>query len=65
MDLLSLLVLLLVFACVCWGAFYICDRSGFPPPVKWIVGAILLIILLAFALGQFAGGAFLHRPILR
>jgi hypothetical protein len=66
MDPITLLVMLIVFVAVVWGGFYICDRAGFPVPVRWIWGAICLIVLLYFLVGQVGGGgAFLHHPILR
>ena len=64
MDLITLLVLVIVFVVVVWGGFYICDRAGFPVPVRWIWGAICLVVLLYFLIGQISGGgAFLHRPL--
>ncbi len=45
----SLIIAVLVFAILVYGAFYICDKSGFPPPVRWIVGAVFLIVLLSWA----------------
>jgi hypothetical protein len=63
MDLISLLVLVIIFVAVVWGGFYICDRSGFPVPVRWIWGAICLVVLLVFLLNQVGGGTALHRPL--
>jgi Na+/H+ antiporter NhaC len=64
MDLITLLVLVVVFVAVVWGGFYVCDRAGFPQPVRWIWGAICLIVLLYFLVGRIDGsGAFLHRPL--
>ena len=48
MDLLTLLVVCFVV----WGGFWICDRAGFPVPVKWVWGAVCLIVLLYLVLGQ-------------
>lgn len=45
----SLIIAVLVFAILVYGAFYICDKAGFPPPVRWIVGAVFLIVLLSWA----------------
>lgn len=58
-QLIQLLVLVVIFGVVVWGAFCICDRSAASQPVRWIVGAILLIALLYFMAGQFGGG--LHQ----
>jgi hypothetical protein len=64
MDLITLLIVLIVFAAVVWGGFYVCDRAGFPAPVRWIWGAIFLVVMLYFLIGQIGGiGAFLHRPL--
>jgi hypothetical protein len=63
MDLITLLVLLLVFCVVVWGGFYICDRAGFPVPVRWIWGLLCLIMLIYFAVSQIGGGSFLHAPL--
>lgn len=45
-PLINLLILIAIYACIVWGAFYICDRAGAPQPIRWIVGLILLIGLL-------------------
>lgn len=63
MDLITLLFTVLVFALVVWGGFWIIAHSGFPPPVTWIWGALCLIVLVYFLLGQATGLAFLHRPL--
>ena len=63
MDLITLLVLIVIFAAVVWGGFYICDRAGFPPPVRWIWGIVCLIVLLGFVAGQMGGGSYLHAPL--
>ena len=52
MDLITLLVALAVVSFVVWGGFWVCDRAGFPVPVKWVWGAVCLIVLLYFVLGQ-------------
>ncbi len=49
MDLLiSLLIYVVIFAIVVYGAWWVCVKFGMPAPVMWIVGAILLIALLLF-----------------
>ena len=62
MDLITLLIALVVVCFVVWGGFWICDRAGFPPPVKWIWGALCLIVLIYLVMGQ-VGGAGLHTPL--
>ena len=62
MDLITLLVALVIVCFVVWGGFWVCDRAGFPVPVKWVWGAVCLIVLLYFVLGQ-AGGT--HLPVFR
>lgn len=64
MDLITLLIEVIVFAAIVWGGFYICDRSGFPVPIRWIWGALCLIVLLYFMLNQVGGTTILHRQIL-
>jgi hypothetical protein len=63
MDLLGLILLVIIVIAVVWGGFWICDRAGFPIPVKWIWGAICLIVLLILVLGQIGGGINLHAPL--
>lgn len=66
MDLINLLIFVIIFAAGIWGAFYICDKAGYPPPVRWVVGAVLLVILLIAALSMLGvTGDVLHRPILK
>lgn len=54
-QLISLIVLICVFCGIGWLGFWICDRAGFPFPVRWIFGVIMLIALLYIIAGQFAG----------
>lgn len=59
MELITLIVIIVVFACVIWALNWACASFGMPPPVKWIIGAIIIIILLAFLLnvtGLYTGG---------
>ena len=51
-PLLSLLVAVVIFAIAVWGLKWLCDAFGMPAPVRWIVGAILIVILLAFVLDR-------------
>jgi hypothetical protein len=50
-PLISILIAVLIFAVIAYGAFYICDRAGFPLPVRWIIGVILLLVLLYYVAG--------------
>lgn len=45
----SLIVAILIFAIIAYGLFWVCDKAGFPQPVRWVVGAVLLIVLLSWA----------------
>ena len=63
MDVVTLLILALVFACVAWGGFWVCDRAGFPLPVKWIWGGVCLLVLVGFLAERVGGGGWLHRPL--
>lgn len=60
----SLLVAVLAFSILAYVAFWICDKAGWPPPARWIVGAILFLILL-YVIGGFihpvAWSTFGHR----
>ncbi len=54
--LITLLVYIIVFAIVGFGLIWVCDKFGLPQPVKWICGAILLVIILVFVAGQLGDG---------
>jgi uncharacterized membrane protein YcjF (UPF0283 family) len=54
--LITLLVYIIVFAIVAFGLSWVCDKFGLPQPVKWICGAILLVIILVFVAGQLGDG---------
>lgn len=56
--LISLLIWGMVFAIVAYGLVWVCDHFALPQPVKWICGAILLVILLVFVAGQLGDGQF-------
>lgn len=51
-PIITLIVWILVFCGIGWLGFWICDRAGFPQPVRWAFGGIMLIILLYFAASQ-------------
>ena len=50
--LISLLIWAIVFGIIAFALVWVCDKFGLPQPVKWICGAILLVILLVFVAGQ-------------
>lgn len=58
-QLITLLIYVLIFAIVAFGLKWVCDSFAMPPPVLWICGGILLIILLIFVAGR-AGLAPIH-----
>ena len=51
-NLIHLLIYAIIFAIVAYGLKWVCDNFGMPPPVLWICGGVLLIVLLLFAAGQ-------------
>lgn len=53
--LLYFIVAIVIFGVLAWGAFWLCDKAGAPQPVKWVVGAIFLLILLFAAVRMFSG----------
>jgi hypothetical protein len=57
-QLLGLLVMVVIFAVVAYGLWWVCNKFGMPQPVMWIVGAVLLIFLLYFIAGQVGGHSF-------
>lgn len=57
-QLISLIVVVVIFAVVAWGAWRLCVMFAMPQPVLWIVGAILLIFLLYFISGQVGADSF-------
>jgi hypothetical protein len=59
-QLISLIVAIVIFACVAYGLAWVCDKFGMPQPVKWLVGAVLLIFLLYWVSGQVGAPVNLH-----
>lgn len=55
-QLISLLVMFLIFGCVGYCMYWVCTHFQAPPPVFWICGVILLVFLLYFLMGQFGNG---------
>lgn len=51
-PLIALIIWVIVICAFVWLGFYICDKAGFPPPVRWIFGAICLLILIVFMLSK-------------
>jgi hypothetical protein len=60
-TLIQLLILIVIFAIVAYGLWWICVKFGMPQPVLWLVGAILLIIILLYISGQL-GGTHVNLP---
>lgn len=48
-TLVSMLVVMIIFACIAYALWWICTRFALSPPVLWLVGGILLIFLLLYA----------------
>ena len=59
-QLIQLIIYIVIFAVIAYGIFWVCTKFAMPQPVMWIAGAILLIILLIFAAGQFGSGHSFH-----
>ena len=61
-----LLIYIVLFVIVAYGLLWVCERFAMPQPVRWICGAVLLIVLLLFIAGQLGvtGGTLplLRRP---
>lgn len=55
-QLISLLIMIVIFAVVAYGLWWVCTKFGLPQPVLWIVGVILIIFLLYFVAGQVGVG---------
>lgn len=55
-SLISLLVVIVIFAVAAYGLWWVCMKFALPQPVLWIVGVILLIFLLYFIAGQVGMG---------
>jgi Kef-type K+ transport system membrane component KefB len=53
----SLVITLGIFALVVWGISWVCARFGMPPPVLWICGGLVLIIMLYYLAHLVSGGA--------
>lgn len=51
-HLIQLLIYAIIFAIVGYGLKWVCDAFAMPPPVLWICGGVLLIVLLMFAAAQ-------------
>lgn len=62
MDVISLLVSLIIFAVVAYGVWWVCVKFGMPPPVLWLAGGILLIIMLYYLARQFGVGGPMIVP---
>lgn len=47
-QLISLLIVLIIFCIIAYGMYWVCVKFALPQPVMWICGAILLIMILIF-----------------
>lgn len=56
--LISLLIAVVVFAVVIYGLVWVCDKFQVPLPVRWILGAIILIFILVWASQNLGSGSF-------
>lgn len=54
-QLIGLLIALIIFAIIAYGLWLVCTKFQLPPPVLWLCGAVLLIIILLWAAHTFAG----------
>ena len=57
-ELISLLIIVLIFAVAAYGLWWVLTKFGAPQPAFWIVGVILIIFILYFLVGQFGDGGF-------
>jgi hypothetical protein len=64
-QLIQLLVMLVIFAIIAYGLWWVCVKFALPQPVMWIVGVILLIFLLYFIAGQVGAGGGSLFPLRR
>ena len=53
MDVMTLLVSVVLFACVAYGVWWVCQRCGMPAQVFWLCGGVLLMMLFMFLSRQF------------
>lgn len=65
MDIIQLIFVIVIFACIVWGLDWAIAHFGLPAPVRWIVGALVVVILLLFLL-RVTGlwDLNLHAPVL-
>jgi predicted metal-binding membrane protein len=54
-QLIGFLVVLIIFAIIAYGLYWVCIKFALPQPVLWLCGAILLIIILIYAAHTFGG----------
>jgi hypothetical protein len=55
-QLIGFLVVLVIFAIIALGLYFVCKKFELPQPVLWLCGVILLIIILIYAAHTFGGG---------
>lgn len=49
------IIWIVLFAVAAYGLMWVCDHFNMPQPVKWLVGAVLLIIILLFLANHIGG----------
>ena len=64
-QLIQLLVMVVIFAIIAYGLWWVCVKFALPQPVMWIVCVILLIFLLYFIAGQVGVGGGSLFPLRR
>jgi hypothetical protein len=66
MDIIQLVIVIVLFACVVWGLDWAIVKYELPKPVRWVVGGLIVVILLLFLL-RVTGvwNLNLNAPILR
>lgn len=59
-PLFSILLVVVVFALLAYGAYWICTKFQMPRPVMWFCGAVLLLIIFLWATGRLPMFPFSH-----
>ena len=55
-QIIYLLIAILIFCIVAYGLNYVIVTFALPAPVKWVCGALLLVVLLLFLAHQLGVG---------
>ena len=51
-GILGLILAVIIFAAICYGAWWLCVKFAMPRLVFWIVGGLLLLVLILYAAQQ-------------